>query len=170
METEGKEGEDKRERGRKREERETERERGREKLGRSSQQLLGENGAEDTVEVKSSQKIEISEVAKGMREKKNKRVGNPGVTLNHMLNNSIRNHSLLLEGGKLHAVNDQSAHTGHASPVQRWMSRFTAPDIEVSETSSRCAHGLKQNTLKAKLLEARLEGQRSHSKPSKSSS
>ncbi|GMP61297.1 hypothetical protein CsSME_00023815 [Camellia sinensis var. sinensis] len=135
-----------------------------------SSKQLGENGAEDTVEVKSSQKIEISEVAKGMREKKNKRVGNPGVNLNHMLNNSIRNHSLLLEGGKLHAVNDQSAHTGHASPVQRWMSRITAPDIEVSETSSRCAHGLKQNTLKAKLLEARLEGQRSHSKPSKSSS
>lgn len=128
---------------------------------------MGEDiGAEDPVEI-------IETAKEGLREKKNKRVGNP----NHMLNNLIRNHSLSLEGGKIHLDNNsmedsrgQLALPGHASPVQPWISRFTTPDIEASETSSRWSHRLKENTLKAKLLEARLEGQRSHSKVSKGSS
>ncbi|CAL5397760.1 unnamed protein product [Camellia sinensis] len=112
-----------------------------------SSKQLGENGVEDTIEVNSFQKIEISEVARGMREKKNKQKG----------------------GNFTRSMISQHIQVGHASPTQWWMSRFTAPDIEVSKTSSRCAHSLKQNTFKEKLLEARLEGQRSHSKPSKSS-
>ncbi|CAL5331760.1 unnamed protein product [Camellia sinensis] len=125
-------------------------------------------------DIEAEDPVEIIETAKeGLREKKNKRVGNP----NHMLNNLIRNHSLSLEGGKIHLDNNsmedsrgQLALPGHASPVQPWISRFTTPDIEASETSSRWSHRLKENTLKAKLLEARLEGQRSHSKVSKGSS
>ncbi|CAL5382133.1 unnamed protein product [Camellia sinensis] len=125
-------------------------------------------------DIEAEDPVEIIETAKeGLREKKNKRVGNP----NHMLNNLIRNHSLSLEGGKIHLDNNsmedsrgQLALPGHASPVQPWISRFTTPDIEASETSSRWSHRLKENTLKAKLLEARLEGQRLHSKVSKGSS
>ncbi|KAH7863338.1 hypothetical protein Vadar_016239 [Vaccinium darrowii] len=76
--------------------------------------------------------------------------------------------------GKIHmeknGTEDSCALPGHASPLQPWVSRFTTPDIEVSETSCRWPQSLKENTLKAKLLEASLEGQRSKSKPTKSSS
>ncbi|KAK9147342.1 hypothetical protein Scep_006099 [Stephania cephalantha] len=59
---------------------------------------------------------------------------------------------------------------GHASPVQQWVSRFTSPDIEVSESSTKCFKGSKDNnTLKAKLMEARLEGQNSRIRASKTS-
>ncbi|KAK9103793.1 hypothetical protein Sjap_021047 [Stephania japonica] len=59
---------------------------------------------------------------------------------------------------------------GHASPVQQWVSRFTSPDIEVSESSTTWFKGLKDNnTLKAKLMEARLEGQHSRIRASKTS-
>ncbi|XP_052194016.1 uncharacterized protein At5g41620-like [Diospyros lotus] len=144
-----------------------------------------EIGAEDQVEAKDAQKLEKHEAAKGeaakggTREKKNKRVGNPRLNPNHMLNNLIRNHSLSLEGAKLHSENNFTegsdshlALPGHASPVQPWMSRLTNPDIEASsdQASSRWPQGLKENTLKAKLLEARLEGQRSHTKASRGSS
>ncbi|XAR63009.1 hypothetical protein NMG60_11022791 [Bertholletia excelsa] len=146
------------------------------------QKMVGEQtGVKDPVEANNSQKHETGEdVREGPREKQNKqqnkRVGNPGLNTNHLINNLIRNHSLSLEAGKHHLEDDcvedycgQSAVPGRASPVQPWISRFTAPDLEVSETSSRWPHGPKENTLKAKLLEARLEGQRSHSKASKGS-
>lgn len=136
-----------------------------------------EIGSEDLVELRDSQKFETSEGAKVLEDIKKRSVGNPGLNSNHMFSNLARNHSLSLQGGKLHAEKNgtedsrgQSALRGHASPVQPWVSRFTTPDIEVSETSSRWPQSLGDNTLKAKLLEARLEGQRSHSKPTKSSS
>lgn len=53
---------------------------------------------------------------------------------------------------------DPSLVTDTASPVERWTS---APDLEASESSSRWPPGVKENTLKAKLLEARLESQQS---------
>ncbi|KAH7863549.1 hypothetical protein Vadar_018946 [Vaccinium darrowii] len=133
-----------------------------------------EIGSEDLVELSDSHKFEISEGAKILEDVKKRSAGNPGLNGNHMLNNLIRNHSLSLQGGKIHmeknGTEDSRALPGHASPVQPWVSRFTTPDIEVSETSSRWPQSLKENTLKAKLLEARLEGQRSQSKPTKSSS
>ncbi|KAI8545020.1 hypothetical protein RHMOL_Rhmol07G0010900 [Rhododendron molle] len=136
-----------------------------------------EIGSENLVELTDSQKFEISEGAKVLEDIKKRSTGNPGLNGNHMFSNLARNHSLSLQGGKLHAEKNgtedsrgQSALPGHASPVQPWVSRFTTPDIEVSETSSRWPQSLGENTLKAKLLEARLEGQRSHSKPTKSSS
>ncbi|GFY92357.1 AMP-dependent synthetase and ligase family protein [Actinidia rufa] len=145
--------------------------------GSQMQFEYGENGTKDPGEVSSSLKLEMSEVTKALGDKKNKRIGNGGSNSNHMLSNLIENHSFLFEGGKLHADNKLkddscawSALPGHASPVQPWKSRFTAPDIEVSETSSRWPQGLKEHTLKAKLLEARLEGQRSHSRESKGAS
>ncbi|PSS24245.1 hypothetical protein CEY00_Acc09182 [Actinidia chinensis var. chinensis] len=145
--------------------------------GSQMQFEYGENGTKDPGEVSSSLKLEMSEGTKGLGDKKNKRIGNGGSNSNHMLSNLIENHSFLFEGGKLHADNKRkddscawAALPGHASPVQPWKSRFTAPDIEVSETSSRWPQGLKEHTLKAKLLEARLEGQRLHSRESKGAS
>lgn len=45
-----------------------------------------------------------------------------------------------------------------SSPVQLWNYRGASVDPEISECSSKLPPGLKENTLKAKLLEARLEG------------
>ncbi|MCD7460449.1 hypothetical protein HAX54_043580 [Datura stramonium] len=54
---------------------------------------------------------------------------------------------------------DPTTFTGPASPVQKWTSKVTATDREVIESSSKLPLGVKENTLKAKLLEARLENQ-----------
>lgn len=50
----------------------------------------------------------------------------------------------------------------HASPVREWMVKPTSPDVEMPECSSKLAP--RDNTLKAKLLEARLKGKRSRLK------
>ncbi|CBI34428.3 unnamed protein product, partial [Vitis vinifera] len=44
----------------------------------------------------------------------------------------------------------------HGSPVREWMVKLTSPDLDIPESSSKLAP--KENTLKAKLLEARLKG------------
>ncbi|GFZ00988.1 hypothetical protein Acr_14g0006230 [Actinidia rufa] len=100
------------------------------------------------------------------REAENKHVGNLGLNSNHVFNNSIRNHSSLLGGGKLRSEYN-SKEESRASPMQLWISRFKIPDDEVWVPSCKWPHGLKVDTLKEKLLEARLEDQRSHSKVSK---
>lgn len=51
-----------------------------------------------------------------------------------------------------------------SSPVQQWNHRRVSTDLEISERSSKLPQGLKENTLKAKLLEARLEGRHSRLK------
>ncbi|XP_010925793.2 uncharacterized protein At5g41620 isoform X1 [Elaeis guineensis] len=56
-----------------------------------------------------------------------------------------------------------------ASAVRQWNYRHTSPDIEISECSSKLRHGVKENTLKEKLLEARLEGQNARFKVLKGS-
>lgn len=45
-----------------------------------------------------------------------------------------------------------------SSSAQQWNQRRASTDLEISECSSKLPQGLKENTLKAKLLEARLEG------------
>ncbi|XP_057510764.1 uncharacterized protein At5g41620-like [Actinidia eriantha] len=101
------------------------------------------------------------------REAENKHVGNLGLNSNHVFNNSIRNHSSLLGGGKLWSEYN-SKEESRASPMQPWISRFKIPDNEVWVPSCKCPHGFKVDTLKEKLLEARLEDQRSHqSRPSR---
>ncbi|KAF8412163.1 hypothetical protein HHK36_000121 [Tetracentron sinense] len=109
-------------------------------------------------------------------ERKNKLAGTHGPNSNHMIDNLIRSQLLLSEGGKIRPETDyredscvHSAWRG-ASPVQQWMSRITSPDLEISESSSKWPRSLKENTLKAKLIEARLEGQHSRLKASKGSS
>ncbi|OIT07392.1 PREDICTED: uncharacterized protein At5g41620-like [Nicotiana attenuata] len=83
-----------------------------------------------------------------------------------LLNNLLRDHSLpseakTLENNDKHMEHsfDPTTFTGPTSPVQKWTSKLTAPDLEVVESSSKLPLGVKENTLKAKLLEARLERQ-----------
>ncbi|XP_008794095.2 uncharacterized protein At5g41620 [Phoenix dactylifera] len=56
-----------------------------------------------------------------------------------------------------------------ASAVQQWNYQHTSPDIEISECLSKLPCGVKENTLKARLLEARLEGQHARFKVLKGS-
>ncbi|PHU09542.1 hypothetical protein BC332_21402 [Capsicum chinense] len=62
---------------------------------------------------------------------------------------------------------DPTTFTGPASPVQKWTSKVTPPDSEVIESSSKLPPGVKENTLKAKLLEARIESQQLQPRPMK---
>ncbi|KAG9448357.1 hypothetical protein H6P81_014485 [Aristolochia fimbriata] len=62
----------------------------------------------------------------------------------------------------------QSDAVGVTSPIQQWNFQTNTPDIiEASESSSKLVRGLKESTLKAKLLEARLEGQHARLRSSK---
>ncbi|CAI9764171.1 unnamed protein product [Fraxinus pennsylvanica] len=86
---------------------------------------------------------------------------------NNLPNDLIRNPSLASEGKKLRNGNnymessfDPSTFTGPSSPVLKWTSEVKAADPNTSESFSRWPRSFKPNTLQAKLLEARLEGQR----------
>ncbi|KAJ4951735.1 hypothetical protein NE237_028567 [Protea cynaroides] len=135
---------------------------------------MGEDA--NPVEISISQKSENYEVTQeGSHERKSKRDGNHGSNSNHVIDDLIKSESLV-EGGKVHPDNcreELCRHTlrrSRASPVRQWVSRFTSPDLDISESSSKWPQGSKENTLKAKLLEARLEGQRSRLRSSKGSS
>ncbi|KAK2995809.1 hypothetical protein RJ640_006148 [Escallonia rubra] len=115
----------------------------------------GKVGVENPNEVDNSQKLERSEVtAGGSKGRENRQVGAP--EMDSYRENKCMEDSL-----------NPSASTGNAGTVRQWISRFTAPDPEVSESSSKWPPGVKENTLKAKLLEAKLESQRPRSKASK---
>lgn len=82
------------------------------------------------------------------------------------LNNLLKDHSLPCDAKTLPSDDkhmeqsfDPTTFTGPGSPVQKWTSKVTAPDREVIESSSKFPLAVKENTLKAKLLEARLENQ-----------
>ncbi|XP_059312542.1 uncharacterized protein At5g41620-like [Lycium ferocissimum] len=98
--------------------------------------------------------------------KSQKRKNNLMKTGSSLLNNLLKDHSLPSEAKTLQNDDkhmeqsfDPTTFTGPASPVQKWTSKVTAPDREVIESSSKLPLGVKENTLKAKLLEARLESQ-----------
>ncbi|CAK7348781.1 unnamed protein product [Dovyalis caffra] len=110
----------------------------------------------------------------GQHERKTKLVGIHGLNSNYVLDTLTRNHSLSSEGDKIHPVSDfkedacaQPVFVGHASPVQQWMLKLTSPEFEKSESSLKLTRDLKENTLKAKLLEARMEAQKSRLRASK---
>lgn len=54
-----------------------------------------------------------------------------------------------------------------ASQVERWTSKEISKNPQAPASSLRFSEGRKENTLKAKLLEARLEGRHSHSRASR---
>uniref|UniRef100_A0A2P2MYS7 Uncharacterized protein At5g41620-like n=1 Tax=Rhizophora mucronata TaxID=61149 RepID=A0A2P2MYS7_RHIMU len=101
-------------------------------------------------------------------ERKTKWAGARRFSSSHVLDNLIRYHSMSSEGDKIHPEAGE-VFAGHASPVQQWMSKLDAPEFEKSEASVKLPEGVKEDTLKAKLLEARLESQKSRSKPYKPS-
>ncbi|KAK4593895.1 hypothetical protein RGQ29_017826 [Quercus rubra] len=138
--------------------------------GRQQGEMCGEK--QDVINY--TEKFGMCEATEGLHERHGKRVGACGLNTGHMPDNLIRSHSLPLEDDKIHPQSNckedscvRSMLTGNANPVQQWMSKLTTPDVENSESTLRWPRGLKENTLLAKLLEARLEAQLSRSKASK---
>ncbi|KAL5572035.1 hypothetical protein UlMin_021632 [Ulmus minor] len=106
-----------------------------------------------------------------------KAVKKQGPKANRVLNNLIRNRSLPAQANKIHSESCcgestciKSVLRGNASPVQQWKSVLMTPDFEKSESSLRWPEDLDENTLMAKLIEARLERRKhSHAKTLKGS-
>ncbi|KAK7349465.1 hypothetical protein VNO77_06852 [Canavalia gladiata] len=96
----------------------------------------------------------------------------------HRPDNLIGNSSLSSEGDKIYPESIckedsyvQSAVTANgSSPAKLWKSKLTVSDFDKCGSSTKLPKGVKENTLMAKLLEARLEGQKSRSRASKSTS
>ncbi|GLU05904.1 hypothetical protein SLE2022_229770 [Rubroshorea leprosula] len=129
-------------------------------------------GEANTSEITVSRKFEKDEATPDTaQERKNELDEVHGVSSNSVLDNLIRNHVPLSEGGSMHSQNDHGtssssfpARRNQASPVRQWMSKFTSPDLDATESSTKLPPGLKENTLKAKLLEARTKPPRSRLK------
>ncbi|KDP25350.1 hypothetical protein JCGZ_20506 [Jatropha curcas] len=144
---------------------------------------MGPNGSkkpqvEDTEEVKTgevnptemsiSRKSETCDATEGgSLERKNKVDEIHGLNPNYVIDNLIRSHISSSEVGNVHLENDAGEASSsyptrrNASPVRRWMAKLSTPDVDISESSTK-PH--KENTLKAKLLEARSKGHRSRLK------
>ncbi|KAK7307887.1 hypothetical protein VNO77_41331 [Canavalia gladiata] len=95
---------------------------------------------------------------------------------NHIIDNIIIGQLLSSDGGKIHAENSygeascsNAGWRSQASPVKQWMARLTSQDLDISEASKVPSGSKENNTLKAKLLEARSKGQRSRLKVLKGS-
>ncbi|KAF6172947.1 hypothetical protein GIB67_006323 [Kingdonia uniflora] len=129
------------------------------------------------VEISISQKSEdCMATQEGSHEKNSKHDGTSASCFHRTADNKIRKQALLSDDLKVlpdyngkEELCDHSTWRTHASPVQKWISRFTSPDFETCESSSKQSLGSKESTLKAKLLEARLEGLQSRLKASKDS-
>ncbi|KAJ8748528.1 hypothetical protein K2173_003427 [Erythroxylum novogranatense] len=132
-------------------------------------QMLGVN---QVAGIRNAGTSDITEEA--LHDKKSKLVGTCRFHSNHVFDNLVRNHSVSSEGDKIHPegalqedVCVQPVFPGHASPVQQWMSKLDSPEFQTTESSVKLPRGFKENTLEAKLMEARLEGQKSRSRASK---
>ncbi|KAF3638739.1 putative catalytic [Capsicum annuum] len=132
---------------------------------------LGETSEKNQVEISTSNKFEICEVTEeGSSGKKNKADGTPGVNSNYMIDELLRSHYLLSESGNMAPENDYelasygtSVRRAQASPVRQWTEKLPSHE-NISESSTKLPPDLKENTLKAKLMEARTRGQRSRSR------
>ncbi|GKU96738.1 hypothetical protein SLEP1_g9939 [Rubroshorea leprosula] len=98
----------------------------------------------------------------GLYDRRTKQSGSLESNSSNLHGNLIRN-SALSSGGV------QSSFAGHTNPMQQWASNLTTSDFREPESSLKLPQGIKENTLRAKLLEARLEDQQSRSKASKTS-
>ncbi|XP_047972590.1 uncharacterized protein At5g41620 isoform X2 [Salvia hispanica] len=86
-----------------------------------------------------------------------------GMNSNQMIENLIRNHYMMSENGTKQP--GHSVWRSQPSPVRHWSEKLPSPDQNASAESSVKLHpDLKENTLKAKLFEARTRGQRSRSR------
>ncbi|XP_031114305.1 uncharacterized protein At5g41620-like isoform X2 [Ipomoea triloba] len=123
--------------------------------------------SKDLNEVKDAKDLENT---KSMQVRSQKRKSKQLHIRGSLLNSLIRNQ--LSRGRKQHEAEekraeqrpfDPSTFTGPDSPVEKWTSEKTAPEPAVPpEPSAKLQQGAKENTLKAKLLEARLESQQHH--------
>uniref|UniRef100_A0A803M4Z1 Enoyl reductase (ER) domain-containing protein n=1 Tax=Chenopodium quinoa TaxID=63459 RepID=A0A803M4Z1_CHEQI len=107
----------------------------------------------------------------GLLERRSKRFGNRAGNSNRMPDNLLRNNSSSIEGERIHPESELPDNhfllADLASPVKNWESKILSQDHEISESSSIWPRSSKQNTLKARLLEARVEGRNIQSKVSK---
>ena len=90
---------------------------------------------------------------------------------NHMIDNVIIGQLLASESGTSMHGEASCSNAGwrkQASPVRQWMSSLTPQDHDISE-APKVPSATKDNTLRAKLLEARSKGQRSRLKALKGS-
>ncbi|KAI3975203.1 hypothetical protein MKX01_020604, partial [Papaver californicum] len=138
-------------------------------------------GETSPVEISISQNFEVSEITPThdiSHERKGKQRETHGSNSNAALNSLIRNKILLSDARNARPENhgkeeEEDSYSypvwrGNASPVQPWVTKLASPvDIDIAESSSKWASSnVKESnsTLKAKLLEARLEGQHSRLK------
>ncbi|KAK1281874.1 Uncharacterized protein QJS10_CPB22g00052 [Acorus calamus] len=141
------------------------------------------NKMHSQTDIRTSQKPERCEASEGDREINGS---------DHAVDDVIRRSSFC-DGSEIYIENDQDVDSfgrpsqsgahfagsssvnafndvhGISSPTQQWSYLGVAPDVEISQCS-KLPKGVKENTLKAKLLEARLEGQCARLKSSKHSS
>jgi hypothetical protein len=124
---------------------------------------------EGTIISEEPEQFEISE--NGGFERKNNSNELHSTSKNHIIDNLIRGQLLASEGGNIHAEHNNYGEAScsnagwrnQASPVRQWTA-----SLDISE-ASKVHSGSKDNTLKAKLLEARSKGQRSRLKGFKGS-
>ncbi|KAF5730044.1 hypothetical protein HS088_TW20G00414 [Tripterygium wilfordii] len=118
------------------------------------------------IEKSISQKGDAFDAAEGgVHERENKLEQMGASNSNYVIDNLMRSHISLSQGGLLHSEIDSGeascsypVRRNQASPVRPWMSKLTVPDLDISESSSKQPPGTKENTLRAKLLEARTKG------------
>ncbi|XP_039063384.1 uncharacterized protein At5g41620-like isoform X2 [Hibiscus syriacus] len=99
-----------------------------------------------------------------------------GLSSSNVLDSLIRKHSLSSEGDKAHpecSLREESCVKsvlkGRPNPVRQRVLKLTSPDFEKTDACLNLPTGCKEFTLKAKLLEARLEGRQSRAKDAKGS-
>ncbi|XP_010096454.2 uncharacterized protein At5g41620 [Morus notabilis] len=146
---------------------------------KKSQLVNTEQGKDEEgkpTETSTSQMAERRQVTEDASyEKTNRHDETQGLSSNYTVDELIRSQYLLSEGGNLHLESNNNGEAScsnlgwrnQASPVRQWMAKLTSPDLDIPESSSKLPSGLKDNTLKAKLLEARSKGRRSRLKASK---
>ncbi|KAI9108387.1 hypothetical protein K1719_020578 [Acacia pycnantha] len=144
---------------------------------KKSQSIDAEAEQEKTTDTKAVQgsiteKFEQSEAREESNnfDRKNSPLELQSSNKNLIMDNLIRSQLLASESGDIHAETSygeascsNAGWRNQASPVRQWMARLPSQNPEITE-SSKVPPGLKENTLKAKLLEARSKGQRSRLK------
>ncbi|CAN6443885.1 unnamed protein product [Victoria cruziana] len=141
----------------------------------------------DQIEISVCQKPENLETRDGCQERKS--IRHIIHSTNRVTDKPVRGQSRHSNGGRLwseidrneesyswnaHSVvgcKDKAIGGVHeiASPVQKWGCHQRSPELDFSERSAKLQSGVKENTLKAKLLEARLEGQQARLRTSRGS-
>ncbi|XP_051151272.1 uncharacterized protein At5g41620 isoform X2 [Andrographis paniculata] len=142
-------------------------------LGEMTSHIDDTEGASNTVEEQNSKTAEASASKEQSSERKQELEGIVGVNSNYMIENLIRNHYLLSESmntskqadKEYGAAASSAAWRSQPSPVRRWTEKLPSHhDANKSESSSKLPPDLKENTLKAKLFEARTRGQQHRSR------